>query len=186
MGSITGGGVGSRPRRPAGAHSFRHHIPSVQQLTRPCRRTAFIYLILDTLASAESASPRLIAASELADFPLPAPDPIWSAPDAVSWAVATEAYPFSDRTLADGLATLFDPRGSVAAACRPQDNWRCGPFARLCLVLVILRETIDLGEGKARAEAGALPRWAWWATGDDMRPLLATALDLVRRLVLVF
>lgn len=155
--------------------------------------------MLDTVASLETGCPRLISSLELADFPLPAADPIWLAPDAVAWAQALVALPSNDKTLADALAVLFVRPGQAEPACLAEAKWQSGSFAWLCLILAITREVVELGEGKRRARPDAPPatgagandsddgegsgglRWASWAKDDAMALELAGALERWRR-----
>lgn len=144
-------------------------------------RTAWIVYVLDTVASLETGCPRLISALELADFPLPAPDTIWLAPDAVAWAQAVVGTPSYGKTLAHGLSLLFTPPGEEETACLRDAKWQSGPFFWLCLVLTITREIVELGEGKRRAMAGDALRWATWASDDGMPAEIAAALERWRR-----
>lgn len=142
-------------------------------------RTAWIIYVLDTVASLETGCPRLISASEMADFPLPAADPVWCAPDAVSWINAVSALEASDKTLATALGYLFVRPGEKETECLMNAKWQSGPFFWLCCILTMTREVVELGEGKRRAMAGDGVRWAWWAKDEDMPQLISEALERV-------
>lgn len=152
--------------------------------------------MLDTVASLETGCPRLIAAHELADFPLPAPDTIWCAPDAVAWAQALSSSLAAHKTLAIALGYLFIPPGEAEPACLNEAKWQSGSFGWLCLVLTITREVVELGEGKRRSASVGVGgggggggghegegdlRWASWAKDDEMPAELAGALERWRR-----
>jgi hypothetical protein len=190
-------------RRPSGVLLSFSSLPQTRTYPPPFdwlagyRRTAWIVFVLDTVASLETGCPRLISALELADFPLPAPDTIWLAPDAVSWAQALSASLTSDKTLGTALNLLLLRPGQPEPACLAEAKWQSGSFAWLCLILCITREVVELGEGKRRSttafqddyddddddarEEGRGLRWAAWAKDDDMPAVLAGALERWRR-----
>lgn len=162
-----------------GSHSIISPIVATLTNVSSLLRTAWIIYVLDTVASLETGCPRLISASEMADFPLPAADPVWCAPDAVSWINAVSALEASDKTLATALGYLFVRPGEKETECLMNAKWQSGPFFWLCCILTITREVVELGEGKRRAMAGDGVRWAWWAQDEDMPQLISEALERV-------
>ena len=115
------------------------------------RRTAYVVFLLDTVACLESTTALHVAPTELASFPLPAADPIWEAPNAEEWSTVV-SHSGHSYSLGDILDKLFhivngnEPNGD----CLEQGRARLGPFGWLMAILVIVREVVDLGEGKAR------------------------------------
>ncbi|RXK37673.1 hypothetical protein M231_05085 [Tremella mesenterica] len=126
----------------------------VQLETR--RRTAFLVYLLDTISALESSLQCILSPSELCLLPLPATDALWRAETAEQWlAAAKEARVM---TLDEAMRRLFflPTYGSFEEMHEKADtkglNLLCefelGPFARVAMIISLLRGVIDIGEGK--------------------------------------
>lgn len=120
------------------------------------RRTAFLIFHLDTVSSLESTQACLLSATEVAGLLLPAPDSMWRAPSAEAWLAATKKY--RPMTLDEAMRrTFFLPSFGPFDALHEKADTKyynllnesvLGAFARVSMVLCLLRGVIDIGEGK--------------------------------------
>ncbi|WVO17669.1 hypothetical protein L204_105366 [Cryptococcus depauperatus] len=120
------------------------------------RRTAFLVYQLDTISSLESNLPRILSSCEVAYIPLPAPDTLWKAPTAQVWYKALKNY--QPMTLDEAMRRVFflPTYGSFDKLHEKADTQYYnllnqsdyGPFARMAMVITLLRGIIDIGEGK--------------------------------------
>nr|XP_019048500.1 hypothetical protein I302_02272 [Kwoniella bestiolae CBS 10118]OCF27430.1 hypothetical protein I302_02272 [Kwoniella bestiolae CBS 10118] len=120
------------------------------------RRTAFLVYQLDTVSALESNIPCILSSCELSYLPLPAPDTLWKAPTAVEWLKAVKKY--RPMCLDESMRRVFflPTFGSFDNLHEKADTkyynllntHDFGPFARLAMVLTLLRGVIDIGEGK--------------------------------------
>ncbi|EST05150.1 hypothetical protein PSEUBRA_005412 [Kalmanozyma brasiliensis GHG001] len=128
------------------------------------RRSAFIIYTMDTVANLDAAVPTLLATKEVSHLPLPTPDYVWRAPTAASWNKALAKHK-KGITLDEALQQLLSPdAGSPAtfgATGLPSLHGSLGPFARLVMVLALLRGIIEMLEGRATrvARPSSLSRW---------------------------
>ncbi|KAF8319372.1 hypothetical protein DL93DRAFT_182816 [Clavulina sp. PMI_390] len=151
-----------------------------------CRRTIWIVYLLDVQSSIESSAIPLVSPRDVRHLPIPTPDILWSAPNAVTWAMLISHPTFSVFTLDDAMQKLFDfsaepeninksPGASPSSAgvgspaldsagdattVTPSvlDIVSLGPFARLVIVITILRGLIEYGEGNIRG-GYVVQRW---------------------------
>ncbi|WVQ76431.1 hypothetical protein IAR50_006098 [Cryptococcus sp. DSM 104548] len=120
------------------------------------RRTAYLVYQLDTISSLESNIPCILSGCEVAYLPLPAPDTLWNAPNAQSWLKAVKKY--RPITLDEAMRrTFYLPTYGAFDALHEQADTQFynllnesdyGPFARMAMVITLLRGIIDIGEGK--------------------------------------
>ncbi|WWC97388.1 hypothetical protein V866_004267 [Kwoniella sp. B9012] len=120
------------------------------------RRTAYLVYQLDTVSALESNIPCILSSCELCYLPLPAPDTLWKAPTAIEWSKAVKKY--RPMSLDEGMRRIFflPTFGSFDNLHESADTkyynllntHDFGPFARLAMVLTLLRGVIDIGEGK--------------------------------------
>lgn len=128
------------------------------------RRTVFIIFVFDTLRTLESGVTPLIKPSDVAGIPLPAPDTVWSASTAEEWNMATVS--FHSSTLNSTLPLMFkdpsmpddmfvDSENGTAGPTNPlQEDMTAlnrsdfGAFARLVMIITLLRGILDIGMGK--------------------------------------
>ncbi|WWC57889.1 uncharacterized protein I303_100424 [Kwoniella dejecticola CBS 10117] len=120
------------------------------------RRTAYLVYQLDTVSALESNIPCILSSCELSYIPLPAPDTLWKAPTAVDWLKAVKKY--RPMTLDEAMRRIFflPTFGSFDNLHEKADTkyynllntQDLGPFARLSMVLTLLRGVMDIGEGK--------------------------------------
>ena len=127
------------------------------------RRCAFVIYTMDTVAHLDAAVPTLLATKEVAHLPLPSPDYIWRAPTSTSWHTALAKH--RALTLDEALQQLLssEPGNSPPSEVpgEPSLNGAHGPFARLVMVLALLRGIIEMLEGRAMrvAKPSSLHRW---------------------------
>ncbi len=128
------------------------------------RRSAFVIYTVDTVAHLDAAVPTLLATKEIAHLPLPTPDYVWRAPTASSWSKALAKHR-KGLTLDEALQQLLSsdagsPPASETAGL-PSLNGSHGPFARLVMVLALLRGIIEMLEGRATrvAKPSSLGKW---------------------------
>ncbi|ADV24752.1 C2H2 zinc finger protein Zas1A [Cryptococcus gattii E566] len=120
------------------------------------RRTAYLVYQLDTISSLESNIPCILSSSELAYIPLPAPDTLWKAPTAEAWRKAVKKY--RPMTMDEAMRrTFFLPTYGTFDKLHQKADTQFyhllnqsdyGPFARMAMVITLLRGVIDIGEGK--------------------------------------
>lgn len=150
------------------------------------RRTAYLIFLLDTVASLDAGLPALIELSELQHLPLPAPDTIWRASSAENFSSALKSY--KGLTLGAALEELLrshtdeeDEERSIAEKSEMDTDVRDGPldskasqsanrligghgpFARLLMILPILRGIVHLLQSRAeKAAEKPSPLEAWF------------------------
>ncbi|OWZ30124.1 C2H2 zinc finger protein Zas1A [Cryptococcus neoformans var. grubii Br795] len=120
------------------------------------RRTAYLVYQLDTISALEANIPCLLSPYELAYIPLPAPDTLWKAPDAETWLETVKGY--RPMTLDEAMRrTFFLPTSGKFDQMHEKSDKKAfqllresnyGPFARIALMITLLRGIIDIGEGK--------------------------------------
>lgn len=120
------------------------------------RRTAYLAYQLDTISALEANIPCLLSPYELAYIPLPAPDTLWKAPDAETWLETVKGY--RPMTLDEAMRrTFFLPTSGKFDQMHEKSDKKAfqllresnyGPFARIALMITLLRGIIDIGEGK--------------------------------------
>ncbi|KAF8319452.1 hypothetical protein DL93DRAFT_2075163 [Clavulina sp. PMI_390] len=114
------------------------------------RRTAWLVYTLDTIASLDIGAKTHIPVRELHHIPLPAAGPVWKAASAAEW---TQEM---DEMAEKGLGSLLTLDACMtchtvqAPSGLPLFRRRTGPYARMILVLTLLRGIIDYGSGKPR------------------------------------
>lgn len=127
------------------------------------RRTAFIIYLMDTIAHLDAAVPTLLATKEVAHLPLPSPDYLWRAPTSPSWNKALGSY--KGPTLDEALQQLFSPESGTEVPGDsidiPSIHGSHGPFARLVMVVALLRGIVEMLEGRATrvAKPSSLRKW---------------------------
>jgi hypothetical protein len=120
------------------------------------RRTAFLVYQLDTICAVECNIPCILSSTELAHLPLPAPDSLWKAATAEDWLTAVRGY--RPMTLDEAMRRIFflPTYGAFDALHEKADTkfynllnqTELGPFARVAMILTLLRGIMDVGEGK--------------------------------------
>ncbi|WWC85585.1 uncharacterized protein L201_000449 [Kwoniella dendrophila CBS 6074] len=120
------------------------------------RRTAYLVYQLDTVSALESNIPCILSSCEVSYLPLPAPDTVWKAPTAIEWLKAVKKY--KPMSLDEAMRRIFflPTFGAFDNLHENADTkyynllntHDFGPFARLAMVLTLLRGVIDIGEGK--------------------------------------
>jgi len=120
------------------------------------RRTAFLVYHLDIVSALESNIPCILTGCELGCMPLPAPDSIWKAESAMAWYTAMKK--FRPMSLDEAMRRIFflPTYGAFDTLHENADTkFYCllneseyGPFARVAMVITLLRGIIDIGEGK--------------------------------------
>ena len=174
------------------------------------RRTAYLVYHLDTVSALESNISCILSPCEIAQVPLPAPDSLWKAETAEEWLVAVKKY--RPMTLDEAMRrSFFLPTCGTFDKLHEKADTKyynllnqteLGAFARLAMILTLLRGVIDVGEGKRdRGDWRDLtdlwvscpwqkPRKTMLASdGEDLGPLseeglrrrFASALEKVRR-----
>ncbi|KAJ1026769.1 hypothetical protein NDA16_002066 [Ustilago loliicola] len=127
------------------------------------RRSAFVIYTMDTVAHLDAAVPTLLATKEIAHLPLPGPDFIWRAPTATTWHKALKAYegPTLDEALQQLLSNEPGCSPPQEASDMPSIYGPHGPFARLVMVLALLRGIIEMLEGRATrvSKPSSLSMW---------------------------
>ncbi|PWN25924.1 hypothetical protein BDZ90DRAFT_280910 [Jaminaea rosea] len=140
------------------------------------RRTAWLLFLMDTVAALDAGLDTLVELEEVRHLPLPVPDTIWRASDAAAWKGVLDAYhglSFDEATQAifaddkaaskangsQGNHMEVDDEGANAPAesdakARSIIGGAYGPFARLMMILPILRGIVHLLHRRA-AKAGA-------------------------------
>ncbi|SJX63083.1 uncharacterized protein SRS1_13909 [Sporisorium reilianum f. sp. reilianum] len=148
------------------------------------RRSAFVIYTMDTVAHLDAAVPTLLATKEVAHLPLPSPDHIWRAPTASSWSTALDKH--DGLTLDEALQQLLSAEPGTSPAQEtpgmPSLHGAHGAFARLVMVLALLRGIVEMLEGRATrvAKPSSLNRWLkragaasnGTATGNDAQVAL--------------
>lgn len=120
------------------------------------RRTAYLVYHLDTVSALEANIPCILTACEMGRLPLPAPDTLWKAPTAEAWAEAARSY--RSMTLDEAMRRVFflpsygafDTQHAAADTkfYNLLNEQAFGPFARVAMVLTLVRGVMDIGEGK--------------------------------------
>ncbi|EJU05286.1 hypothetical protein DACRYDRAFT_92666 [Dacryopinax primogenitus] len=148
-------------------------------LSETYRRAAFLVYILDTLSSLESSIPAIVHPNHVAHIPLPAPDLLWQAQSAREWGVGMTVHHSAqgvslDQAMKDVLRPVasHSPLGDESAGTSAADDAKfteMGPFARIIVILTLVRGLMTLGEGE-KAGGPVTKRWAlegmtsgkWW------------------------
>lgn len=127
------------------------------------RRTAFMLYMMDTIANLDAGVPTLLATEEICHLPLPAPNSIWRASTSKDCLKALNAY--EGPTLDEALQQLTRPE-NPSPLSEVRNSTRSiygmhGPFARLVMVVALLRGIIDLLDGRAArvSKPSSLGRW---------------------------
>ena len=120
------------------------------------RRTAYLVFHLDTISALESNIPCILTPCEIALIPLPAPDTLWKAETAQDWLKHAKQY--RPMTLDEAMRRIFflPTYGAFDALHeKAESKYRnllneteLGPFARVSMILTLLRGIKDIGEGK--------------------------------------
>ena len=120
------------------------------------RRTAYLVYLLDTVSAIESNIPCILTSTELSLIPLPTPDSIWKAETSEQWFKAVKIY--RPMTLDEAMRRVFflPTYGAFDALHERADTKfynllnesEYGPFARVTMVITLLRGIMDIGEGK--------------------------------------
>lgn len=136
------------------------------------RRTAFMILIMDTVASLDAGLPVQIGFDEVVHLPLPSPDTVWRAPNSETWRKNLERYrgPTFDEAMSDLLAPRQSDDEALAQSTDKDASTRAptvfgghGPFARLVMVIALLRGIIHLLEGRSKRVPKESPVETWLA-----------------------
>ena len=108
------------------------------------------------MSAVESHIPCILSPCELSLLPLPAPDSVWNAPTAEEWLKAVRQY--QPMTLDEAMRrTFFLPTYGAFDELHEKSDTKyynllnqtvLGPFARVALVVTLLRGIMDIGEGK--------------------------------------
>lgn len=120
------------------------------------RRTAYLVYYLDTISALEANIPPVLTSCEISDIPLPSPDTIWKAPTAEAWLLAVKKY--RPMTLDEAMRRMFflptfgafDTLHEKAKTAHYNllNESDYGPFARVAMMITLLRGVMDIGEGK--------------------------------------
>jgi len=112
------------------------------------RRTAYMLFLVDTVAHLDTGASMVMCVDDVAHIPLPSPDFVWRTMTPERWMEALERY--EGPTLAEALHQLLGP-GSEEIP-RPTRGVSIvgshGPFARLMMMLSLLRGILFLMEGR--------------------------------------
>ena len=124
------------------------------------RRTAFTIFAMDSVAHMDAGITVQVVPHDLEHLPLPSPDSIWRAPNTEIWKQALEKY--RGPTFGDAMRELFaSPTGldwgREENSSIPSIRGRHGPFARLSLVLALLRGVIHCVDGHEKGVPSASP-----------------------------
>lgn len=155
------------------------------------KRTIWLVYLLDVQSSLEGGAVPLVSPRDVRHLPIPASDTFWNAPSAITWCLLATHPTFSIFTLDDAMQKLFDfsaePENILDSNTQSHSNNNAdqfvtpslldvltlGPFARLVIVVTILRGLIEYGEGRHRG-GYAVQRWITGGqnghlayTGDD-------------------
>ncbi|KAN0064823.1 hypothetical protein ACQY0O_001880 [Thecaphora frezii] len=116
------------------------------------RRTAFVIFVMDTVASLDAGIPTLLRIDEVEHLPLPSPDAIWRASTSQAWQKALDSY--RGPTLDEALQQLLGPELRSPAPGETVSSTSVfsahGPFARLVMIVTLLRGIIGMLEGRAQ------------------------------------
>lgn len=133
----------------------------------PRYRTIWLVYLLDTQSSIETSSVSLVCPRDVRHLPLPASNTFWNAPSAITWGLLTAHSTFAVFTLDDAMQKIFDFSAELenlnggfgiahssnvidsSAEVTPSvlDVLTIGPFARLMMIITMLRGLIEYGEG---------------------------------------
>ncbi|PWY99522.1 hypothetical protein BCV70DRAFT_120096 [Testicularia cyperi] len=127
------------------------------------RRTAFGIYVMDTIAHLDASVPTLLATEEVCHLPLPSPDCIWRAATAESWRKTLDSYhgPTLDEALQQ-LTTAENPSPLSGGRKLLRSIYGShGPFARLVMMIALLRGIIEMLEGRATrvSKPSSLTKW---------------------------
>lgn len=133
------------------------------------RRTAFLIFTMDTVASLDSSIPALLSLEEMRHLPLPSPDLIWRAPTASAWRIALETY--AGPSFDEAMQQIFGDEDAIQfpeqTGAGPSIRGSHGPFARLVMMIALLRGIISMVEGRTQKVSRPSPveRWIWLPSG---------------------
>ena len=136
-------------------------------------RTAWLIYLLDALASLETTEAPLILPRDVKHLPIPAPESVWGAKSAEDWARLRSRSEGAPLQLDFILEKLFDFETEQVnqKTVSPSliDVVELGPFARLIMIITVVKGMIEYGEGKPRG-GYVVRRWilggkdGWWGT----------------------
>ena len=117
-------------------------------------RTAWLIYLLDALASLETTEAPLILPRDVKHLPIPAPESVWGAKSAEDWARLRSRSEGAPLQLDFILEKLFDFETEQVnqKTVSPSliDVVELGPFARLIMIITVVKGMIEYGEGKPR------------------------------------
>ncbi|KAG8925838.1 hypothetical protein FRC02_009372 [Tulasnella sp. 418] len=135
------------------------------------RRTLWIIYLLDTVAALESGIPPLVSPRDMRHFPLPAAPPVWNARTPQEW------YPLLKKHFTGVTLDTMVSKSFYLESLEPPAEFVClgtrvhiGPFARLAVVLTLLKGLLDFGEG-ARKGGPVTQMWAVHPEALDADPV---------------
>lgn len=126
------------------------------------RRTAFLLLVLDTVASLDTSQSFVVKLEELGHLPLPSPDTLWRAPNAETWRRVLNTY--SGPTFDESMFDILSGDGEAGVSpgkTHPSVFGPHGPFARLVIVSTLLRGVLHLLEGRTTKVPTPSPLERW-------------------------
>jgi len=137
------------------------------------RRTAWLVYLLDALASLQATEAPLILPREVKHLPIPAPPSVWEARSEEDWAQLrsrSEGVPLKLDFILEKLFE-FETEQVNQRAVPPSliDVVELGPFARLIMIITVVKGIIEYGEGRPRG-GYLVQRWIlggkdiWWGT----------------------
>ena len=112
------------------------------------RRTAFLIFVMDTVASLDAGIDTQLSLDEVFHFPLPTPDTIWRAPTVEAWKKGLESY--YGPSLDDALTEVLQPEQDGYTVGPASIFGRHGPFARLIVMMALVRGIVQLLEDRTR------------------------------------
>lgn len=137
------------------------------------RRTAFIVLVMDTVASLDAGLAALVDLQKVKHLPLPVPDTIWRSKDPVTFRKALKENP--GLTFGEAMSALLcdhpidekpDGEGGMENGgtdheAPPALHGNHGPFARLVMLIPVLRGIVHLLQGRMQQAAEPPPLQGW-------------------------
>jgi hypothetical protein len=139
--------------------------------------------VLDTQASVEAGAVPLVSTGGVRNLPLPAPPTIWGASSASNWAALISHPSAIIFSLDEAMQKLFDQRPTFSLtsgaqeAPSPLEILPIGPFARLVIVITLLRGLVDYAEGKDRG-GYVVRRWIMGVRGNHPNDVLSSESNL--------
>jgi hypothetical protein len=134
------------------------------------RRTVHLIFVMDTVAHLDAGIAVQVKLDDFAHLPLPTPDTIWRAPSEESWKSALSNY--IGPTLDEALTELLRPVNKASAEEEESNGrdrppykadifGRHGPFARLVMVMALLRGVLHLSEERKTKVSQPSPLRTW-------------------------